>query len=242
MTERPSAKTGTVQKYFAYGSNCDPAVMERKGVPFTARRRALLRGYRLLFNKRSHRERLPDTIGFANINEYPESAVEGILYDLAQEHLPALDRSERCPGHYERIRVAVETELGPEDCWTYKAPLGMLAEGLLPSRNYLNHILAGREFLSQQYLEALNQSKTYRSECASCHHELEVLFVREGDRLRALCQACREARLTWSDALGRTLTVAETEVVMTELVVGGPGFASIADLIKEALERRLITR
>lgn len=242
MTDSSSRKTDTVDKYFAYGSNCDPAVMEKKGVPFTARRRAVLRGYRLRFNKRAHRERLPDTIGFANINEWPGGAVEGILYDLAREHLPALDRSERCPGHYQRIRVAVETELGPEDCWAYKATPSMLAEGLVPSRNYVDHILAGREFLSQQYLDALNQSKTYRGECVSCRRELEVIFVKEGDRLRTLCQPCREARLTWSDAVGRTLTVAETEAVMTELVVGGAGFASIADLIKEAIRRGLIER
>ena len=42
--------------YFAYGSNCDPALLQKKGVPFASRRRATLHGYRLLFNKKSLRE------------------------------------------------------------------------------------------------------------------------------------------------------------------------------------------
>ena len=40
-------------KYFAYGSNCNAAIMKRKGVEFTSRERATLRGYRLKFNKKS---------------------------------------------------------------------------------------------------------------------------------------------------------------------------------------------
>jgi hypothetical protein len=63
-------------KYFAYGSNCNPDIMEKKGVSFTKRQRAVLRGYRLLFNKKSLRARLPDRIGFANINEYGDGKVE----------------------------------------------------------------------------------------------------------------------------------------------------------------------
>ena len=118
----------------------------------------------------------------------------------------------------------------------------MTAEGLVPSRNYLNYIVAGREFLSAQYLEALNQSQTYVCDCACCHRTGEALFVKEHDRLHTLCQSCREARLTWSDAFGRMLTISETESVMAELVIGGPGFASIAELISTAERRKLIQR
>lgn len=229
-------------KYFAYGSNCNPDVLEKKGVAFTSRRQAVLPGYRLLFNKKSLRERLPDSIGFPNINECPDGSVEGILYDFPDEHLSALDESERSPDHYGRIEVVVKTDSGTESCWTYKAQPQMVADGLVPSRNYLNHILAGREFLSAQYLEAIDQSRTYISECACCHRTGEVLFVREGDHLHTLCQSCREAQLKWSDAHGRRLTIAETESVMTELVVNGPGFESIADLVREAVARKLIQR
>ena len=49
-------------KYFAYGSNCNPAVMAKKGVEFSSRARGSLSGYRLLFNKMALRESLPDEI------------------------------------------------------------------------------------------------------------------------------------------------------------------------------------
>lgn len=229
-------------KYFAYGSNCNPDMMEKKGVPFTARERAVLRGYRLRFNKMSLRERLPNVIGFANIDECPDSKVQGILYDIAAEGLPVLDASERYPDHYDRIEVVVDIELGSETCWVYKAQPDKVAEGLVPSRNYLNHILAGREFLTQQYFEALDQSQTYAAECACCRRTRELLFVREGDLLHTLCQPCRETRLIWGDALGRRLTIAETERVMTQLVMQSPGFDSIHSLIEEAVSRKLIRR
>ena len=232
-----------MKKYFAYGSNCNPEVLERKNVSVTSRRRAVLRGYRLLFNKKSLRERLPENIGFANINELPEGVVEGILYELSTESdLERLDTSERYPTHYTRIRVVVEADGVKEQCWAYQAQPEMTADGLVPTRNYLNHILAGREFLSTQYLEALNQSQTYVCDCACCHRTGEALFVKEVDRLHTLCQSCREARLTWSDAFGRVLTISETESVMTRLVLRGPGFQSIGDLVAAAVERKLLER
>jgi gamma-glutamylcyclotransferase (GGCT)/AIG2-like uncharacterized protein YtfP len=229
-------------KYFAYGSNCNPQIMEKKGVSFIARQRAVLRGYRLLFNKKSLRERLPGKIGFANVNECPDGQVEGILYEIAPESLPVLDASERYPDHYDRIQVVVEVESGSETCWVYKAQPDKIAEGLVPSRNYLNHILSGREFLSQQYFEALDQSQTYVAECVCCRRTREVLFVREGELLHTLCQPCREARLIWGDTLGRRLKIAETEAVMTQLVMRSAGFDSITSLMEEAIARRLIER
>ena len=128
-------------KYFAYGTNCNPALLEQKGVTFTARQRALLKGYRLLFNKRSLRESLPSSIGFANISTCEDGIVEGILYDVGGDDLTALDESQKYPEHYDRIRVVVEADSGKEECWVYKAPPEMTAEGLVPSRNYLEHIL-----------------------------------------------------------------------------------------------------
>ena len=232
-----------MRKYFAYGSNCDPDVLDNKGVAVVSRRRAVLRGYRLLFNKKSLRERLPSSIGFANINENPDGSVEGVLYELAGDmDLERLDASERYPSHYTRLRIVVEVDGENEECWVYQAQPEMTADGLVPSRNYLNHILAGREFLSAQYLEALDQSQAYVCDCACCHRTGEALFVKEYDRLHTLCQSCREARLIWSEAFGRMLTISETELVMAELVIRGSGFASIAELISTAERRNLIQR
>jgi gamma-glutamylcyclotransferase len=229
-------------KYFAYGTNCNLAVMEQKGIRFTARQRAVLDGFRLRFNKRSSRESLPERIGFANIEEDQEGTVEGILYDLGVDGLETLDETERHQSHYDRIRVVVNADSGSEECWTYKARPEVVAEGLVPSRNYINHILAGQEFLSQQYFDALDQSQTYRDTCACCDREEEVLFVRGNDRLHALCQSCREARMKWGDVIHRPLSVEETAAVMRQLVLDGPGFGSIEELIEEAIRREIIAK
>ena len=215
--------------------------MEQKGIHFTARQRAVLRGYRLLFNKRSLRESLPEAIGFANIEQDQGGTVEGILYDLGVDGLERLDESERHPTHYGRIRVVVEADSGREECWTYKAHPEVVSDGLVPSRNYINHILAGQEFLSKQYFDALDQSQTHRDKCVCCGREEEVLFVREDDRLQTLCQSCREARLKWGDAIHRPLTIKETTAVMNRLVMNGPGYSSIEELMAAAAEQGIIS-
>ena len=110
----------------------------------------------------------------------------------------------------------------------------------MPSRNYLNHILAGQEFLSDQYFAALDQSQTYRAECVACGRNREVVFIKEHDCLQTLCQPCREARIVWGDARGRKLSVAETKAIMTQLVIDHSGFDSIGSLIREAVARNII--
>ena len=227
-------------KYFAYGSNCNPAIMKRKGVSFSSRRRAVLRGFRLLFNKRATRASLPEDIGFANINEDADGVVEGILYEIVDDDLERLDSSERYPDHYDRIEVTVETDAGHEQCCTYRAQPDKVCAGLKPSRNYLNHILAAGDFLSRQYYDALDKSQAYEANCVCCGKSTEVVFIKEDDRLYMVCQACREARLAWGDVRGRAFTVVETEAVMKQLVLGGKGFPSMNELIREAIEERII--
>ena len=227
-------------KYFAYGSNCNPSIMKRKGVTSRSRRRAVLHGYRLRFNKRALRETLPETIGFASIEEEEHGRVEGVLYDIEDDHLDRLDRSERHPDHYARIEVQVDVDGELHDCWTYQAQPDKVAEGLVPSRNDLNHILAARDFLSEQYYQALDCSLAYSGECACCHRTGEVLFLKEHERMYTLCQPCREARVAWGDARGRQLSVVETEAVVMGLVRGGTGFASVRALVEEAIALRLI--
>ncbi|WP_419581095.1 gamma-glutamylcyclotransferase family protein [Stieleria magnilauensis] len=227
-------------KYFAYGSNCNQAIMEKKGVAFTSAEPAVLPGYRLLFNKMALREALPSGIGFANINEDPAGEVEGILYEIADDSLGRLDESERYPDHYGRIEVTVSSKDQSVTCITYQARPDKIADGLRPSRNYLNHILAAKDFLSWQYFEALDKSQTFTDDCACCQKPGEVVFIKEDDQLHMLCQPCREARLIWGDTRGRRLTVAETRAMMTQLVEGGPGFSSVSELVQEAIATKVI--
>jgi gamma-glutamylcyclotransferase (GGCT)/AIG2-like uncharacterized protein YtfP len=178
-------------KYFAYGSNCDPAVMKRKGVGFTSRRRAVLRGFRLLFSKKAMRRNLPEGIGYANLEEDADGTVEGILYEIIDEHLERLDRSERYPDHYDRIEVTVGTDAAPQRCSTYRAQPDKVRAGLKPTRDYLNHILAAGDLLSREYHEALARSQTYQGDCARCGQSTELVLIKKGDRLYAVCQSCR---------------------------------------------------
>lgn len=229
-------------RYFAYGSNCNTAVMKRKRVEFTSCERAVLFGHRLLFNKRALREDLPEEIGFANIEACADESVEGILYDIVDDHLARLDSSERFPDHYDRIPVTVESSQGEFSCFAYKAQPDKVASGLKPSRNYLNHILAAKDFLSIQYFNALDRSQTYEGECECCDRHGEVTFIREASNLFMLCQPCREARLVWGDTVGRRLTVAETGALMRDLVIGGESFSSVPELIAAALDQGLLSK
>jgi len=235
-----SIETANVMKYFAYGSNCNPAIMAKKRVEFTSQSRGTLNGYRLLFNKMALRERLPDEIGFANINDDPTGTVEGVVYEIIDADLVRLDESERYPEHYTQIIVTVETDAGPTECLTYQAQPGKIADGLVPSRNYLNHILAGRDFLSKQYFDALDQSQTYTGECASCHSHGEVLFLIESDQAYTICQPCREAKDIWGDTRGRKLTVVETEAVMAHVKESGETYHSLLALMEAVVQQRVI--
>ena len=214
--------------------------MARKGVEYKSRRHAVLPGYQLLFNKKALRENLPKDIGFASIVESPGEAVEGILYDIVDEHLGRLDESERYPDHYDRIEIIIEVEGEDLPCFVYKAQPDKVAFGLKPSRNYLNHILSAKDFLSVQYYNALDRSQTYEDDCHCCGKLNEVIFIKEKTSLFMVCQPCREARLVWGDALGRRLTVTESREVMQKLVMGKEGYSSISELIAAAVEKELI--
>jgi gamma-glutamylcyclotransferase (GGCT)/AIG2-like uncharacterized protein YtfP len=227
-------------KYFAYGSNCDPTVMTKKGVAYASSQPATLSDYRLLFNKKAMRESLPPGIGYANINQTPHGIVEGVLYDIHDEHLGRLDKSERYPHHYTRIEVVVRTRGGPVACTSYQARPDKLADGLRPSRDYLNHILAAKDFFTSRYFEKLGNASTFESMCRCCQQLGEVRFVEEDDRLHMLCQPCVEAQIVWADTRGRALTVTETQAIMKQLVLGSRGFGSIAELIQEAIAANII--
>ncbi len=151
--------------YFAYGSNCNPLVMERKKVRFVSRRRAVLSGYRLLFSKKSLRPGVPAGVGYANIHLDSRHFVEGILYEIVPGDLPNLDASERYPDHYTRIEVCVESETGPVPCSAYQAQPDKIAEGLLPLREYLDHLLAARDFFTAEYYAALAANEIHPEVC-----------------------------------------------------------------------------
>jgi len=227
-------------KYFAYGSNMNPAVLAKKQIRFADRQPATLAGYLLRFNKKSLRPLLPENIGFANVVATPGKHVEGVLCDILDESLDRLDDSERCPAHYERMPAVVTTESGSVECFTYRARPDKTTEGLIPSRNYLSHILAAGSFLSKAYREWLEDHEAYADECAACHKKAEVLFVKEEGLMYVMCPPCMEARRIWGDARGHRFSVLDTEAVMLHLRKSGKGYDSIPALIEDAVRLGLI--
>lgn len=147
-----------IVNYFAYGSNMNPGRMKERGVRYFLRERLVLEGFSLRFNKIS--SRVPGA-GAANIVPDDSGIVEGVLYRITAAGLSALDRFEGYPDEYDRIRLKIR--LGGEiegDVITYIARPGRTKDGLNPSRDYLNHLLAAGDLLSVPYYESLKIIQT----------------------------------------------------------------------------------
>jgi gamma-glutamylcyclotransferase len=149
--------------YFAYGSNMNAVRLfeERlkpEGVTRGARVAGRLDGWRLAFNKRA---RAPVGAGAANIVPAAGEVVHGTLNLLPAKGFEILDRYEGVAGgHYERSVVPVmRTDTGATiEAITYVALL--VGEELRPTRDYLGHLLAGRDLLPHAYCAWLCRTKT----------------------------------------------------------------------------------
>jgi gamma-glutamylcyclotransferase len=96
--------------YFAYGSNMAPTVMARLCPGHRCLGVARLDGYRLAFTRRSVRT----GSGVADIVAAPGSTVWGVVYEIDEEDLAALDRKEGHGWAYVREHVTVRLESGTE--------------------------------------------------------------------------------------------------------------------------------
>jgi len=145
--------------YFAYGSNMNPLRMRTRGLSFSEALAGHLPGYELCFNKRAHDR--PDT-AYANIRYCQGSMVEGVLYRLDDPaEISKMDPFEGTPIFYSRERMPVLTAQGMLPGWVYVANPAWRSEGLRPTRDYLEHLLAGREHLSESYWQALVATAVY---------------------------------------------------------------------------------
>jgi len=147
-----------VMKYFAYGSNMDPERMRERDITSSQRRHAILIGYRLEFNKVASRN--PEE-GYANVVQYENGVVEGVLYDIRDSDVAKLDRCEGYPEHYDRVKVKVRPDVKQEmEAVTYIAQPSKIRYGLRPSRDYLDHLLAAEDLLSESYRRMLAALRT----------------------------------------------------------------------------------
>lgn len=141
-------------KYFAYGSNLNPKRMIDRGVNFTSREKGILNGYKFIINKKS--QKIPN-VGFANIIKDDNSFVEGVVYEVKVEDILKLDRFEGSPKHYRREIMIINNEQVvvyiANDAWTTN-------DDLQTTEEYKNHILEGKEYLSEDYFKLLLEIKT----------------------------------------------------------------------------------
>jgi len=147
----------TPSLYFAYGSNMDPARVVDRGIRFTQISSAVLADYVLRFNKRSRNQQ---GAGHANIVVELGGRVEGVLYQLeSPNEIEKMDVFEHVPTNYTREVVSVETQTDTLDVWTYFANPEVVLSGLKPPCWYLAHLLSGRAYLSDRYIEMLESVK-----------------------------------------------------------------------------------
>lgn len=139
--------------YFAYGSNMNPGRMRARGVAFNKAIAGCLQGYCLRFDKRASGKQ---NVAYANIAYARNSSVEGVLYRLERpEDIAIMDPFEGNPVRYSREVFVVNSDVGPVNAWIYVANKAMLAEGLLPERQYLNHLIAGSRWHTPAYQQWL---------------------------------------------------------------------------------------
>ncbi|CAN5377131.1 gamma-glutamylcyclotransferase [soil metagenome] len=150
--------------YFAYGSNMNPARLgdqrlKERAVQMGPRIGGRLDGWRLAFNKIA---RSPEGAAACNIVEVPGEAVHGTLNEMPEAGLEVLDIWEGVAGgHYERRTVPVVRADTGETVEAVAYIALRVGEGLRPTRDYLGHLLAGRDLLPADYWERLKATPTF---------------------------------------------------------------------------------
>ena len=147
----------TVHHYFAYGSNMNSDRVRQRKMSFESASSGRLLGYSLRFNKRS--VKYPGAAA-ANVVASAKGVTEGVVYRLVDPvQIEMMDPYEGYPVLYRRTTLPIVTKAGVVDAWVYIANEDYVAEGLAPAQWYLNHLLAGRGYLSNSYFESLSQTK-----------------------------------------------------------------------------------
>ena len=147
----------TVHYYFAYGSNMNSDRVRQRKMSFESASSGRLLDYSLRFNKRS--VKYPGAAA-ANVVASAKGVTEGVVYRLADPvQIEMMDPYEGYPVLYRRTALPIVTKAGVVDAWVYIANEDYVAEGLAPAQWYLNHLLAGRGYLSNSYFESLSQTK-----------------------------------------------------------------------------------
>ncbi|MGV0033748.1 MAG: gamma-glutamylcyclotransferase family protein [Candidatus Azotimanducaceae bacterium WSBS_2022_MAG_OTU7] len=154
----------TIHHYFAYGSNMNLDRVRQRKMFFESAESGHLFDYSLRFNMWS--VKYPGAVS-ANVMASKKEVTEGVIYQLVEPvQIEMMDPYEGYPVLYTRTALPIVTEAGVVDAWVYIANEAHVTEGLAPARWYLNHLLAGREYLSVSYFNSLSQT--------NCLHDSDI--------------------------------------------------------------------
>ena len=139
--------------YFAYGSNMNQARMQGREIQWLSVCAGWIDGFGLRFNKRSAQDA---NLGCANLIYAPNEQIQGLLYKLQSEsEIDKLDFFEATPYRYSRELFQVQTADGVQSAWVYIANPSVIDNKLMPATWYVEHLLAGREFITEQYYSTI---------------------------------------------------------------------------------------
>lgn len=142
--------------YFAYGSNLRDEKISEICPNVRHVSQGSVKGYKFAFRGTSTLR--PGSVG--TILKDPNRIVQGFVYLLCDEEIPALDKWEGCPKYYGKMEVSVETDEGVLNCFTYyKSSDPEIISP--PNRSYLEEVLRGyieKRLDPQDVLKAYKES------------------------------------------------------------------------------------
>jgi len=149
--------------YFAYGSNMSETKLRHRlqhNQSVLKRRLAILRDHRLAFEKVSSTN---PAVGYANVVAASGRQVEGIVVELNDDALVALDEIELVPHHYDRTETIItDCAKGREVlAYVYTARPSWIRPGLKPLRSYVEGLMQGADLLSPEYVAMLSNIECY---------------------------------------------------------------------------------
>ena len=143
--------------YFAYGSLMDADEINKQmregGGKVTAGAPARLEDHRLAFNKNSKKW----GAGAANVVSEKVAVVEGVVYEIDDAGIAALDAREK---QYDRKQVRVASGGQVIVAEVFVAQAEVIDDSLKPKREYIGLLLKGKAFLSEGYLKRLQETPT----------------------------------------------------------------------------------
>ena len=118
-------------KYFAYGMNTNLTQMAARCPGAVCLGPAWIDNYALVFRH------------FADIEPEVDSYCDGVLWEITDDNLVALDQLEGYPYHYTRFSVVVNTDRGSDIALVYQMVDQSFEQP--PSNHYFNTVYEGYE-------------------------------------------------------------------------------------------------